>query len=230
VRLVLKVLALVGLIGAVIPDQRMIWDGGYATAEFQMTFVDEERKPLQGIELRVEDEGGHTYFHYPVTDYLPDHTPISDHNGLMVFHHAGHGVEFSGEVRYLYCLLPRKVRRGPVYICRFVRGDTEVYRISFSQLDDWPGSWDDVARVKRRWKWPAWPMTELLMTPDESLEHWQERALRFFDLDGDGKLSPEEGAAMHAATSYETGEAAIAQKAAPLKRKRIWNFRSSRER
>ena len=83
-RLALKILAVIGLIGAVIPEQRMMWDGWNLTSEFQITFVDEKGQPIQGIELRVEDEGGRTYFHYPVTDYLPDRTPTSDRNGLMV--------------------------------------------------------------------------------------------------------------------------------------------------
>jgi hypothetical protein len=229
VRLVLKILAVAGLIGAVIPDQRMMWDGRYPTAEFQITFVDENRQPVQGVELRVEDKGGRTYFHYPVTDYLPDRAPTSDHSGLMVFHHAGQGVEFSGEVRYLYCLFPRVVRRGPSYTCRFVRGDTEVYRIDFWQLDHWQGSWDEVAKVRRRWKWPAWPMSELLMTPDESHEHWQERALQFFDLDGDGKLGPEERAAYNAGRSLETWEAALARKNGTAEKEEELELRSSRK-
>jgi hypothetical protein len=66
VRLALKILTGIGLIGALIPEQRLIWDGGYLDAEFQITFVDERQHPIQGIELRVEDEAGRNYFHFPV--------------------------------------------------------------------------------------------------------------------------------------------------------------------
>src|SRR5262249_3065671 len=76
--------------------QSIVWDGGYPVTEFQLTFVNPDGRPVEGVELRVENREGTNYFYYPVTDYLPGQTPTSDRNGLMEFHHVGRAIEFHG--------------------------------------------------------------------------------------------------------------------------------------
>jgi hypothetical protein len=204
-----------GFVGMLASEIRTIGDGAYPWAEFHITFVGEDGKPVEGVRLCVEDRDGHNSFHYPVTDYLPDQVPTSDRDGLMVFHHAGRGCEITTEkVCYLSGLVRVVTRRGPVFLCRFLHQGAEVYRVGFSELDDWPRTWETwetVPKVKRRWKWPAWPMSQLLTGagPEESLAQWDRRAMRFFDLNGNGKLEPEEGAACRAGTSLITEAAAL---------------------
>jgi hypothetical protein len=203
--LVLGFLAVVSLLSTI------LWDGGYGQAEFQITFQDADKQSIQGVELRVEDREGHTFYHYPVTDYLPGQIPTSDHDGVMVFHHAGSGIEFSGRCWLLFGLIPVEERRGPVFICRFLHQGREVYRIRFGELDSLGGTWEQMPKVKRRWKRSGWPMSQLLTTEGEDYDGWNSRARKFFDLDGDGKLNPEEGAAYHAGTDWRNEEAAIAR-------------------
>jgi hypothetical protein len=203
------VLALVGLASRA---GMMLWDGGYLRAEYRVTFQDPEGRPVEGIELRVEDRQGHTFYHYPVTDYLPGHIPTSDSNGLMVFHHAGGGIEFSGKCWFLFGFIPVEEHPGPVYVCQFLHRGREVYRVRYGELDSWRrGTWDEVEKVKRRWKRPDWPASQLLRTEDESDRAYHARVLNLFDLDGDGKLNPEEGAAYWAAADWRDTEATIAR-------------------
>ena len=180
-------------------SQCIIWDGGYPQAEFQITFQDATGQPVEGVELRVEDYEGHNYFHYPVTDYLPGQTPTSDQAGLMVFHHVSSGIEFSGRECSLFFVIPIEERRGPRFLCRFLRDGAEVHRIDFRELAWWEGQWWQVPKVTRRWKPPDWPPAQLLMKEDESCEAWHARAVAFFDVNGNGRLDPEEAAAFHAA-------------------------------
>jgi hypothetical protein len=183
----------------------LVWDGGYPPAEFQATFTDEGGRPLEGVELRVEDREGHAYFHYPVTDYLPEHVPTSDRHGLMTFHHATHGLEFGGKSCGLFGFGETK---APQYVCRFVFRGEEVYRASYHDLNDWELSGEP---VKRRWREPAWPASQLLMKPGEEYDAWRTRARAFFDLNHNGNLEPEEAAAYRAATNYRAEEAAEAE-------------------
>jgi hypothetical protein len=201
----LVVLVLV-LLGLFLPSPCLIWDGGYGQAEFQLTLTDEGGKPLEGVELRVEDLEGRAYYHYPVTDYLPDRIPTSDRDGLMVFHHVSQACEFSGMSCDRFGLFRVEVRKGPQFVCRFLLRGTVVHEVRYGDLDQWGGA-SDV--VKRRWRQPTWPASELLMKPDEEYDAWHARAFAFFDLNHNGKLEPEEAAAYHAGTSLWDEEAAM---------------------
>jgi len=194
------------LLGVVSSAQTMIWDGGYPQAEFRLTFVDSDGKPVEGIQLRVEDRDRHVFYHYPVTDYLPDRTPTSDRAGRMVFHHVSNAVEFSGTIRFVYFLFPVVVERGPAFVCRFRHRGEEVYCVGFGELDSWEGTWETGPKVKWRWP-PDWP-PQLLPGEDDLYE----RAIRFYKIDGKRRPEPEEVAAFHAATSRRAEEAALARR------------------
>jgi hypothetical protein len=130
----------------------------------------------------------------------------------MVFHHASGGVEFGGKCWLLFGLIPVEERPGPVYVCRFLYRGQEVYRVRYSDIDSWrSGTWDEIEKVKRKWKRPDWPASQLLRTEDESDRAYDARIMKLFDLDGDGKLNSEEGAAYCAGTDWRNEEAAIAR-------------------
>ncbi len=205
-------LILLGLLGLLSRSAVMIWDGGYLLAEYQITFQDLDGRPVKGVQLHVEDQRGHIFYHYPVTDFLPDRVPISGADGLMIFHHANGGMEFGGKCWLLFGLIPVEEHPGPVYLCRFLHRGQEVYRVRYGEMNSWRrGTWDEVEKVKRRWKRPEWPTCQLLLGQEETLAAYHARLLKFFDLDGDGKLNPEEGAAYVAGTSLRNEEAAIAR-------------------
>jgi hypothetical protein len=200
---------MLGLFGILSQFMVMDWDGSYGVAEFQMVFQDRDRQPVEGIELRVEDRRGRTFYHYPVTDYLPDQVPTSDSNGLMVFHHADSGIEYGGRCWFLFGLFPVDERPGPVYVCRFLHRGGEVYRIPFRVLDSWRRTGEQVPKVKRQWRRSDWPMSQLLLP--NGVDDRRARVMKLFDLDGDGEFDPEEGAAWHAGTNWKEEEAAIAR-------------------
>src|SRR5262249_38508968 len=101
--------------------------------------------------------------------------------------------------------------RGPAFLCRFVHNGQEVYRVRFGELDRWEGPWEQALKVKRRWKEPLWPASELLTRPAENWDSWRVRAVGVVDLNGNGRLDPEEAAAFRAATGWRAEKAFIAQ-------------------
>lgn len=209
VGILLVVLAILGLLSRA---SMILWDGGFALAEYQITFRDADGRPVEGVQLRVEDQRGYAFYHYPVTDFLPDRTPISGPDGLMVFHHADGGCEFGGKCWLLFGLIPVGEHSSPVYVCRFFSQGHEVYRVRYSELNSWRYETSEkVEKVKRRWKRPQWPASELLCLQDESKETYHARVLQIFDLDGDGRLNCEEAVAYTAGTNWRNEGAAIAR-------------------
>jgi hypothetical protein len=202
-----------GLFGILSQVNMIIWDGGYLDAEYQLTFQDPNGQPIEAIELRVEDRLGHSYYHYPVTDFLPDQVPTSDSNGLMMFHHVSEATEFGGRCWLLFCFIPVEEHPAPEYVCRFLYRGQEIYQVQYHELNSWrEGNRDEVEKVKRRWKRPDWPASQILqMQIQSNNDMYNARVRKFFDLDGDGKLNSEEGAAYQEGTNWRNEEAAIAR-------------------
>ena len=199
-RVAFLVLLAVGLLATVSCLVCEVGDGRYGQAEFQLTFLDPSGNPIEGVELRVEDQQGRTYFHYPVDDYVPLQIPTSDRNGLMVFHHVSRGFEFSERTYNLFFVIRIRETPAPAFFCCFLQDGEEVYRIPFRDLDWWEETWEHVTKVKRRWQSPAWP--EVLVHPGESAESWHDRIVALFDRNGNGRLDPEEAAAYYSATRH----------------------------
>jgi hypothetical protein len=57
-RSMLIAVAVCGLLLLCMDSSRIIWDGGYPTAEFQIQFVGVDGEGVPGITLRVEDSNG----------------------------------------------------------------------------------------------------------------------------------------------------------------------------
>jgi hypothetical protein len=179
----------VGLVAIVLlaPIQTIIWDGGFSSAEYRLTFVDEAGRPVPGVVLRVETQAGGVSHLYPVDEFLPDQAPTSDADGRMVFHHAGTAIEFSGHERGNLVGMEFGNTGAPRYVLVFSVGNREVHRLRHDDLrprDDW----DRRARVKRAWQYPDWPSREYAAHHEE----WDNYRDRLFDGDGDGKLGHEE--------------------------------------
>src|SRR6266446_8354340 len=110
-RVYIKVVAFVTLIvlslGALSPFTFTRWQGSFLQGEFRLTFVDQDAKPIEGIQLRVEKENGEPSYYFPVTDYSPDNVPTADKQGLLKFHHiCPHGPEFGGTYGFLFLFIP----------------------------------------------------------------------------------------------------------------------------
>jgi hypothetical protein len=168
----------------------IIWDGGFPQNEFELMFQDQDGKPLRGVELRVEDRQGNIIYRYPVSDYAPNQIPTSDENGTIVFHHVSNGLEFGGHDWYLFGVIP--IRQGaPVYICRFLYENREVYLIEYDELRRGEKNTEQTAAVKRQWKPPDWPFSEMGAKPGESLDDVYERTRSLFNVKSNGKFNRE---------------------------------------
>ena len=178
---------------------------GYSMAEFQLTFVDPDDRPVKGIELRVENLEGTNFFYYPVTDYLPGQIPTSDQNGLMAFHHIPQGVEWDVKwVRIDYAFFDTSdvLVGNPQFVCRFLRDGVEVHRIGYSDLCRQGGLYNYPATcpvVKRRRPEPGWPVTELFPHAEDNQDTFDARRQALFDFNHSGKLEREERIVFHQA-------------------------------
>ena len=165
------------------------WGGscGFRQIEHELTFLDQTGKPIEGVELKVEDESGNEFFCFPVTDYLPGQKPKSDKDGVIRFHHVITGVEWDNYGWSLFWCLPVQTTRSPVYVCRFLCGGNEVHRVRYNDLPDWdwPGKgWEEVPKVKRKWNWPATTPKEIKYKADDTEETYFSRLRSFFHHDG----------------------------------------------
>jgi hypothetical protein len=201
---------LLGLIGWASSGNMIRWDGGgFGSAAFEITFVDRNGNPVEGVELRVENRDGHNFYLYPISDYLPDQIPRSDSHGLMVFHHFPDHVMFSGQEWLLWRRIWVQKIRGPRYILQFLHHGTEVHRVPFNNTSSGIGPWPATGSVKCRWKKTGWPVYDFLKADPTGYDNVKMRQL--FDVDGDGRLGPEEANGYYAAESYDNEQAAIAR-------------------
>jgi len=142
---------LIGFVSALFHSRA---EGGFPNAEFELTFLDSNGKPIPGVELRVESRLGEVDYIYPVTDFEQGHAPRSNEKGVMVFHHVGHGLEFGADEWDLFFLIPMGNRLPPLFVCRFLLEGREVYRINFHELYGLAPPGPGAVRVTRRWKLP----------------------------------------------------------------------------
>jgi len=166
------------------------WGGsyGYLQIEHELTFLDPSGNPIEGVELRVEDQRGNEFFCFPVTDYLPGQKPISDKDGVIRFHHVSTAVEWDNYGWSLFWCFPVQTTRSPVYVCRFLRGGKEVHRVRYDDLPDWdwPGRGrEEVPKVKRRWNWSAMIPNEIKYKAEDTEVSYYSRLRLFFHDDGD---------------------------------------------
>jgi hypothetical protein len=188
---------LTAFVGLISTSAFVIRDGAYPCAEFHVFFRGPSGQPIEGVELQVEDREGNTFYHYPVSDFLPDHIPKSDRDGRLVFHHAGLSLEFSDRCWYLFFLFPMGEQSRPHFLCRFLHAGHEVYRMSYEDM--YAGQAGKV--VSRRWRWTRWPYSVFLTFSNKDERARNSSFRSFFDNNKDGWFSPEEKAAYGAANT-----------------------------
>ena len=169
------------------PFQGIIWDGGFESTEFRLTFVDKTGKPVPGVTLRVLTRAGGPCHLYPIDEFLPDQTPTSDDEGRMLFHHAGTGLEFGGHEYYNLVGMRFGETTSPQYVCVFSAAGRELYRSRYTELCV-RGEWDHLPKVRRPWPDPEWPAREILRADGDP----SNLRMRLYDGNGDGYLDREE--------------------------------------
>lgn len=154
--LTLGVLILSGIIVVWWLSPTIRWGGSFPQVEIELTFLDEDGNPIPGIELEVQNHEGKIAYCYPVTDYQEGFKPVSDRNGVMVFHHIGLGVEFGGATTYLFDKYKLWGDAPPDFSCHFRLAGNEVQRLDYGEsfagsrlsLDEW----HRLPIVRREWK------------------------------------------------------------------------------
>ncbi|MBX7073319.1 MAG: hypothetical protein K1X71_09240 [Pirellulales bacterium] len=168
----------------------MVWDGGFGQVEYQIRFVDSEGAPIPGVQLRVENEQGANFFHYPVTDYAEGRAPASGDDGVLTFHHVGGGPEFSGRCTEWFGICFGECN-APIFICRFLLDGKEVYRSKFNDMNA-NATQQQVLRVWNHMDWlPVRREGETIM--DVYVRESDHR-----DRDDNGDVDRGEQAAFHA--------------------------------
>jgi hypothetical protein len=154
----------------------MIWEGCFETAEFQITFVNEDGEPLKGVSLRVLDETRHESFHFPVTDFSPQKEPCSDNAGVVTFHHiTTRATEFSGRCRYCLFVIPitNQGCKPPQFTCCFFHHGQQMCELSFEALNDEAMKQVNCLEKTITWNWPKYlsPDFPLRLRPEDASPH-----------------------------------------------------------
>ncbi len=108
-----------------------VGDGSFSQAEYQIEFLSQDGKPIEGVKLEVQDEQGNIRYGYPVTDYYTGSTPTSDENGVIIFHHVRYFAEWGGGFFFgLSC-----GSSMPEFDCIFTRNGEILHSVKYGDLD-----------------------------------------------------------------------------------------------
>lgn len=154
-KIVLLILSFLISIAALILTSRTItWDGGFPQAEYRIRFIDEQGKAVPGVTLEVRDKDGKTSYCYPVTDFAIGSAPVSDPDGIMLFHHIELWAEFGGRCTRWLGLFSTGKCDPPSYTCIFSLAGEEVARFDYGQTlaADGGRSFAGLPTVTRSWK------------------------------------------------------------------------------
>jgi hypothetical protein len=179
--------------GLALSTRAIRWDGSWGLEEYRFTFRDTAGKSVEGVRLRVENESGTNFYHFPVADYLPGHVPTSDAGGLLVFHHAPYSM-VGGTCWQPFGAVCVGECSGPAYVCHFLLDGREVHRVRYNDLVNTAGQ-----TVRSRWQWLTWPELQGAVFGGLEWDQTSAARLRLFDLNGNGKINREEAYAASAA-------------------------------
>lgn len=105
-------------------------DGAFRQAEYQIKFEGLDGKPIEDIRLEVQDKGGSISYGYPVTDYYADSIPVSDANGMIVFHHVTYFFEWGGVFFFGWSDVS-----VPEFNLRFIKSGELIHETKYNDLD-----------------------------------------------------------------------------------------------
>ena len=181
-----------------VPVQTILWDGGFPSMEFRLRFVDAAGHPVPGVSLEVLTQAGGRCHYYPVDDFVPDRSVVSDADGRMTFRHFGHGLEYGGRDTSSVLGIPFRTDTAPQYDCVFLLDGQEIHRVRFNKLIPWNGP--KGPHIERKWS----PRNDGLLQEfaKEPNEDWDRFRLRMFDGNRDGVLDSEERVASGYAFRY----------------------------
>ena len=110
------------------------WDGAFPEAKITYIFVDGGGKPIEGVILKVLNTEGKESFNYPINQFGPETSIISNSQGVMEFAHISkRALEFGGSCTNLY-VTKVGVCSTPVYTLKFIWNKKEVYSIPYNDL------------------------------------------------------------------------------------------------
>lgn len=110
------------------------WDGAFPDTKITYIFVDGGGNPVQGVRLKVLTSDGKESFNYPINQFNPDTTIISNIQGVMEFAHISkRALEFGGSCTNLY-VTKIGVCSIPVYTLQFIWNNKEVHSIPYNDL------------------------------------------------------------------------------------------------
>jgi len=145
-------------------SRRLRWDGGFVQAEFIVHIVDESGRPVEGASLTIRDADDRVLYSYPVTDFIPTESMVSDAKGMLSFHHvASHCFEFSGTDVSVLGFSVFRSSSAPSAFCDVVfRGKSR--RVPYRSLNDQARAAllsNEAMIVERQWDWSRWDVASL---------------------------------------------------------------------
>ncbi len=183
-------IALIGcgliVIVLLVPTQRWGWSGSFPSSEFRLRFQGAENRPIPGVRLQVFTKSSGLSHLYPIEEFVPGNTVVSDAEGRMTFTHFGLTYEYGGSDRTNWLGMQFRSGEAPQYDCAFFLGDREVYRIRYNLLC--PKDRSGFPQVERPWVRSRWVTEEMIRLADAGKTEWT----RLFDGNRDGQLDREE--------------------------------------
>lgn len=126
------IFALIFLVFATSPTMVEYWDGRFPYFVAELQFLDEQGEPVEGVKFQLENSKGNTRYIHPVSDFLEDHIPESDENGILRFHCCA--APFGGTCRTYFFLIETGSCDAPEFTCKFLYDGRIIHQESFNDL------------------------------------------------------------------------------------------------
>lgn len=110
-------------------------DGGFPSGEFRIDVRDPEGKPVPGAVLRcTRRRSGEPVSGYPLDGRAPGEEMIADDTGRIVAIQPKGGIQFGGEVWWLFWVIPMGAQEGPEYDCEITAAGFKPLKFPLERL------------------------------------------------------------------------------------------------